>query len=132
MIAAARAMWHGAPMRRIAALLTGLLMAMPCLADAPSIIAAEARPGRMGWTIRVTLRHHDSGWDHFASGWSISLPDGETIATDDIPGPHVGQMEFAVVMKGVDVPAGTAYVLVRARCNLVGWSAEATRVDLRP
>jgi len=129
MIATAGPMWQAAAMRLIAALI-GLAAGLPCQADAPEIVAAEAYMGRMGWTVRVTLRHEDSGWDHYASGWSVALPDGTVVGEAELRKPHVGIPEFETKLKGIDVPPGTTYLLIRARCNLVGWSPAVTRVDL--
>lgn len=131
MIAAVGPIWQGAAMRLIAALI-GLTAGLPCFADAPKVVSAVAWMGKMGWTVKVTLSHHDSGWDHFASEWSVALPDGTGIASVDIPEPHVGQQEFESKVKGIDVPPGTPYLLVRTRCNLVGWSSETVRVNLTP
>jgi len=44
------------------------LIATPALADPPVIEAAVASPAGNAWRIDVTLRHPDTGWDHYANG----------------------------------------------------------------
>ena len=43
------------------------LIATPALADPPVIEAAVASPAGNAWRIDVTLRHPDTGWDHYAT-----------------------------------------------------------------
>lgn len=119
--------WHGATMLR---LVTLLLLSAPALADAPKVKSASLARDQMGWTVTVTLRHPDTGWDHFANGWAVELPDGTQIGYRELSHPHTDEQPFTRWLRGVDIPAGTPYVMIRPRCSLVGWSSAATRVDV--
>lgn len=123
------AMWHGSPMRSLIALLT-LLWSFPAGADAPVIAAADAQLDGGRWTVTVTLKHRDSGWDHFATGLAVLAPDGSRIGSLDLTRPNVGKSRFTARITGLKVPPGTEFVLIRSRCSLVGWAAEPVRVDL--
>ncbi|WP_347310869.1 hypothetical protein [Defluviimonas sp. SAOS-178_SWC] len=102
----------------------------PAFAEAPVVVSAEARPGASGWTFAVTLRHPDTGWDHYASGWEVLAPDGTRLGYRELTHPHVDEQPFTRSLSGVNIPAGIDYVLIRPRCTLDGWVASPTRLDL--
>lgn len=129
MIAAARRTWQSAAMHR--PILAAFLLATgPAFAEAPVVVAAEARPGGSGWTVAVTLRHPDTGWDHFASGWEVLAPDGTRLGYRELAHPHVDEQPFTRSLAGVEIPDGLDHILIRPRCTLDGWVASPTRVDL--
>ena len=35
------------------------------------------------YTFYVTVRHADTGWDDYADGWDVVLPDGTIVQTDN-------------------------------------------------
>lgn len=116
--------------RTLAAL--ALLAAAPAAATPPEVLAATAVPGPDGqWTISVTLRHPDTGWDHFASGWDVLAPGGTRLGHRELSHPHVDEQPFTRSLAGVAVPAGIDHVLIRPRCTFDGWVAVPTRLDLR-
>ncbi|SNS39640.1 hypothetical protein [Antarctobacter heliothermus] len=108
-----------------------LLLAAPLYAEAPVIEAATAQHGGGGWTVSVTLRHPDNGWDHYADGWRVELPDGTVLATRELLHPHETEQPFTRAQSGIRIPAGTAQVLIRSRCLVDGWS-EQTQVLTLP
>lgn len=107
-----------------------LLAAAPALADPPRVVAAEAVKQGGSWTISVTLAHPDTGWDHYASGWEVLIPDGTRIGYRELTHPHVEEQPFTRSLSGVMVPDGPGFLLIRPRCTLDGWVGEATRLDL--
>ena len=126
--------WHGAgmigPAFALAATLA-VLTASPLRASPVEVVAATATPGPKGWTITVTLRHADSGWDHYASGWEVLAPDGTRLGYRELSHPHVEEQPFTRSLSGIVIGGGVDYVLIRPRCTLDGWAASPTRLDLR-
>jgi hypothetical protein len=110
-------------------MLTLLLLPVPALADMPVVEAVEARPGASGWTFSVTVRHADTGWDHYADGWSVLTPDGEELGHRTLHHPHVEEQPFTRSLSGVAVPEGLTEVILRAHDGVHGWG-EAVRVTL--
>ena len=106
------------------------VLATPALADAPQVISADIVKAGDHWTVMVTVSHEDSGWDHFASGFEVAMPDGTRIAYKELTRPHTDSPRIEASLGGLSVPAGTGHVLIRTRCSLVGWSAEPVRIDL--
>lgn len=129
MIAESRRTWHCHAMFRIALLLASL-SAAPALAAPPDVVTTTAAKEANGWTITVTLRHPDSGWDHYASGWEVLAPDGTRLGYRELTHPHVEEQPFTRSLARVAIPDGIDHVLIRPRCTLDGWSAMTTRLDL--
>lgn len=109
--------------------LAWLIAAMPALADEPVIEAARAEYADGVWTVFVTLRHADTGWDDYADGWEVLDQDGVRLGYRELFHPHVNEQPFTRSLAGVSIPEGTRSVFVRARDNVGGWGD--TRVELR-
>lgn len=103
------------------ALLTALCAMLPAsavLADPPVIEGAQYSNGMLS----VTLRHADTGWDHYADAWEVLAPDGSSLGIRELAHPHVNEQPFTRSLRvdlGADVPAE---ITLRARCNVTGWS----------
>ena len=108
-----------------------LLTAGAVFADPPRVVAASATPEGGGrWTISVTLRHPDTGWDHYASGWKVLAPDGTELGFRNLTHPHVDEQPFERTLEGVEIPANLREVLIVPRCTMDGWVAMPTILTL--
>jgi len=107
-----------------------LSAAAPLRADPPVIEAVRTDSLGGAWTFSVTIRHPDSGWDHYADGWEVLAPDGSRLGYRELVHPHVNEQPFTRSLSGVAIPAGTAFVLIRTHCKLDGWNRATTRVEL--
>ena len=83
-------------------------------------------------TFHVTLRHADSGWDHYADRWDIMSPDGQVLGTRVLYHPHVNEQPFTRSLGGVEVPAGIDHVIVRAHDSVHEYGGAEKRVPLPP
>jgi hypothetical protein len=108
-----------------------VLLAAPAAADPADVVAVEAARGAQGWRFDVTLRHADTGWDDYADGWRVELPDGTVLGTRELLHPHVEEQPFTRSLAGVGLPDGAGEVAVRTRTNVEGWSPDARTVPLR-
>lgn len=111
-----------------AALLT--LIFLPSQASEVEIINVNATQTGITWRFDVTLRHADTGWDHYADGWEVTLTDGTRLGFRELLHPHVNEQPFTRSLSSVEIPAGVTSILVRAKDNLDGWSTGVFRVDL--
>jgi hypothetical protein len=107
-----------------------LACATPAAADPVEIVAATATDGPSGWQFDVTLRHPDTGWDHYADKWEILAPDGTSLGIRELAHPHEDEQPFTRSLSGITLPAGIDHVLIRARCNVDGWGEARFRVDI--
>ena len=59
------------------------------------VVKAEAKKGQGGaYRFSVTLRHADTGWDHYADAWEVLAPDGTVLGTRVLYHPHVNEQPF--------------------------------------
>jgi hypothetical protein len=118
--------------------LRALVLAVPCLfalaslarAEAPRVESASIVQEGAGWTVRALIRHPDSGWDHYASGWQILAPDRTVLALAEITHPHPDGEPIREELTGLQLPEGVDHLLIRVRCTLDGWSARFYRLDI--
>ena len=115
--------------RRLAALLLALAPAS-LTAGEVEITGVHAREARGGWTFSVTLRHGDTGWDHYADAWRVKGPDGTVFGTRTLLHPHVQEQPFTRSLSGVRIPEGVTEVVIEARDTVHGWAKTTYPVTL--
>lgn len=117
---------------RLRPLLLSLLLLSPAtlLAGAVEIVFVELRRHDDTWQPSVTLRHADSGWEHYADAWRILASDGTQLSLRTLHHPHVNEQPFTRSGPRFTLPAGTSRVIVEARDTLHGWSDGRLEVDL--
>ncbi|MFZ7090886.1 hypothetical protein [Primorskyibacter sp. 2E233] len=106
------------------------LLANAAIAEPPKVIKVTTRTQGDSHSFSVTLRHPDTGWDHYADGWRIETEDGEVLGTRVLVHPHETEQPFTRSLGGIAVPEGATRLYVRARCLLDGWNTERTPVTL--
>ncbi|SFR38544.1 hypothetical protein [Litoreibacter janthinus] len=107
------------------------LLAAPAIADQAKIERVTARQSGGAWTFDVTIRHPDTGWDHYADGWSVNTPDGTELGFRKLAHPHEDEQPFTRSLSGVIVPDGVSQVIIRARDSVHGWSDATHTVKLK-
>ncbi|NIO39038.1 MAG: hypothetical protein GTO41_01840 [Burkholderiales bacterium] len=82
------------------------------------------------WRVDTTLRHADSGWDHYADAWRVVTADGGVLGTRTLYHPHVDEQPFTRSLSRIAIPDDTIVVFVEAHDKVHGWSRQRVRVDL--
>ncbi|WP_146590398.1 hypothetical protein [Puniceibacterium confluentis] len=113
-------------------LVLAALTASAAWANGPNIEAVMTDKVGMNWRIAVTLRHPDTGWDHYADSWRIEDVHGRVIATRELLHPHVQEQPFTRSLSSVMVPDGVRELFVRARCSVEGWDSVHYRIEMSP
>ena len=83
------------------------------------------------WTFAVTLKHGDTGWDHYANEWQVIAPDNKILATRTLYHPHVNEQPFTRNTSGVKIPASMETVRVIAKDTVHGLAKIAMQVNLK-
>ena len=109
---------------------TLLSVALPATADEPVVEDASARQTGSTWSISVTLIHPDTGWDHYADGWEVLDPDGNSLGIRVLAHPHVNEQPFTRSKGNISIPDALDHVLIRAKDNVDGWGQTTYRLDL--
>lgn len=110
-------------------LFVSLMVSSAAMAGEVEIVDVTTTQTGDGWRFDVTLRHDDTGWDHYADGWEVMLPDGTSLGYRTLAHPHVNEQPFTRSLSGVEIPGSATVVQVRAR-DTDGWSGPLFTVQL--
>ncbi|MCK5771261.1 hypothetical protein [Algiphilus sp.] len=115
----------------IASALLALVALGSAHAGPVTVVAAEFHDAGDGrWTVLVTLRHADTGWDHYADNWRVVDGAGNVLGERVLHHPHVEEQPFTRGLRDVHVPEDVSTVYVVARDTVHGWSEHRLAVDL--
>ena len=78
----------------------------------------------------VTLKHADTGWEHYANKWEVVAPDGTVLGTRVLAHPHVDEQPFTRSLGGVKIPNGISQVTVRGGDSVHALGGVEMVVDL--
>ncbi len=96
----------------------GCWLALTCVpaaageADVVAVKVTETAPGL--YRFDVTVRHQDSGWQHYANRWEVVTPDGRILGVRELLHPHEKEQPFTRALSGVAIPAEVSTVFLRA------------------
>lgn len=97
-------------------LLAGTVMAVTAgqAGEADVVGVKVSKTGERVYRFDVTVRHGDTGWDHYADRWEVLAPDGTVLGVRVLAHPHENEQPFTRSLSGVEIPAGMTEVRVRA------------------
>lgn len=120
----------GAASAVVALSCVGTLAASPAQASPVEVLQAEFSPsGGGGWSVSVTLRHADTGWEHYANLWVVETLEGKELGRRVLFHPHETEQPFTRSAQ-LQIPAGTTRLRIRAGDNIEGINSNAIVVDL--
>ena len=100
----------------IAGALAFLSATAGALAGKADVVAVEVTREAVGtFAFSVTVRHADTGWDHYADRWEVVGPDGKVLATRVLLHPHENEQPFTRSLSGVKIAPTITEVVIRAR-----------------
>jgi len=115
----------------IGALCVLVLAASPAMAGEADVLEVRvSRTGDETYSFAVTVRHADTGWDHYADRWEVVAPDGTVFGTRVLLHPHVGEQPFTRSLTGVAIPEGMTEVTIRAHDSVDGLGGKEMTVEL--
>ena len=102
------------------------------------VLFVSARETAVGlWSFSVEVAHPDTGWDDYADGWDVVLPDGTIAkASPDDPftrlllHPHETEQPFTRSQSNIPIPPEITTVTVRAHDLVDGFGGQEVIVDL--
>ena len=104
----------------------GFLMA----GEADVVSAKIRKSGTHTFAFSVTLRHHDTGWNHYADKWEVVGVDGTVYGTRVLAHPHVDEQPFTRGLSGVTIPGGINKVVLRAHDSIHKYGGKTITIDL--
>lgn len=116
---------------RLALLVLLLWLPLAAAAGEADVVGVEARQESDGtWRFSVTVRHDDTGWDHYADRWQVETPEGRVLGTRVLLHPHEAEQPFTRALGGVVIPPEVTEVIVRAHDSVHGDGGRTMRVRL--
>ena len=104
-------------------------------ADVLKVEARQTAPET--WRFSVTVQHPDTGWEDYADGWDVVLPDGNVIRpnagetfTRTLWHPHVDEQPFTRSQSGIRIPSTVDTVRVRAHDRRDGFGGREVSFTL--
>ncbi|MEL7542438.1 MAG: hypothetical protein AAGJ70_01555 [Pseudomonadota bacterium] len=95
------------------------------------IVSAQAKRAADGtYAFSVTLKHGDTGWDHYANAWDVVDAKGTVLGKRTLHHPHVDEQPFTRSLSSVTVPEGLTTVTIRAYDSVHGQSKATLDVAL--
>ena len=88
------------------------------------------KTGTGTFSFSVTVKHDDSGWEHYADKWDIVGPDNAILGTRTLYHPHVDEQPFTRRLGKVSVGASIQQVSVKAHCSVHGYGGKYVAVRL--
>lgn len=105
----------------VGAVAMAMLMAIPAAAGEADVLDVQVRKtGADTFAFAVTVRHGDTGWEHYADRWDVLAPDGTVLGTRVLLHPHVDEQPFTRSQSGIRIPAEIDAVTVRAHDSVDG------------
>ena len=116
---------------KIFCLATLLSLNAASLANEVEIVDVKAhQSANKTWTFAVTLKHADTGWDHYANEWQVLTKDNKVLATRTLHHPHVDEQPFTRNTSGVKIPKGIETVRIIAKDTVHSTSKNAVEINL--
>ena len=82
------------------------------------------------WSVEVTLKHEDTGWEHYADSWRIVDSQGKVLGERILLHPHVNEQPFTRGLDGVKLTKGIRLLYIEAHDKVHGWTPKRLEVDL--
>lgn len=106
-------------------------------ANADVLYVVAKQESDSSWHFTVTVEHPDTGWEDYADGWDVVLPDGSVARPDpDSPftrlllHPHETEQPFTRSQGGVVIGPEITNVTVRAHDLVDGFGGREVTLDL--
>lgn len=118
-------------MKKIALLLPLLIAAPPVYAGDVDVVEVHvSKADATHYDFDVTLKHADSGWDHYADKWDVQGPDGKIYGSRVLVHPHEDEQPFTRSLENVAIPTSVKEVTIRAHAKPHGYGGVTKTVKL--
>jgi hypothetical protein len=106
------------------------LLTMPARSGEVEVLDTDVDCSAGGCRFAVTLRHDDTGWDHYADHWRVLTPGGDEIARRVLYHPHVDEQPFTRSLDGVVIPSGMRRVIIEGHDTVHGYGGGTLAIEL--
>ena len=75
------------------------------------------------YRVDATVKHADTGWDHYANRWDVLGPDGALLGVRELLHPHENEQPFTRSLT-LEIPAGIKVITLQANDSVHGLGGE--------
>jgi hypothetical protein len=117
--------------RGIVAFGFSLMSVTAALAGGADVLEATYAKSADGtYRFDVTVRHDDAGWEHYADKWQVLDAEGNVLGERVLFHPHDTEQPFTRSQSGIEIPAATRTVTIRAHDKKHGWGGAELTIEL--
>ena len=87
--------------------------------------------GDSKYRINTTLKHDDTGWEHYANRWDVMTADGTVLGSRELAHPHVNEQPFTRSLT-LTIPADIKSVTIQANDLVHGLGGKTMTVEVNP
>jgi len=99
-------------------------------ANQATVVGAKLEQQGSSWSANVTLKHADTGWEHYADGWRVVDAQGNVLGHRTLYHPHENEQPFTRSLSGINIPSNLKEVYIEAHDKVHGWNPEKFTVKL--
>lgn len=92
-------------------------------------VGASTSSGLPQFIIGATVRHNDTGWEHYADAWDVVDENGSVLGTRVLYHPHVAEQPFKRTLI-LEIPLEVKKVTVKAKDNVHKISGAQMSIDV--
>jgi len=107
-----------------------ILLSYPVFANDVEIVQVEFVKSGSSWRVNTTLKHDDTGWEHYADAWRVVAENGDKLGERILFHPHENEQPFTRSLPRLTIPENMNIVFIEAHDKKHGWSKQRVRVDL--
>jgi len=112
-------------------ILAGLLFNGSVFANNVEIVNVVLTKQTGTWRADVTLKHDDTGWEHYADAWRLVDAKGNELAKRVLYHPHVNEQPFTRSIHSFQLPQGIKIITVEAHDKKHGWSPSKVTINMK-
>ena len=98
-------------------------------AGGADVVGVTVKGKSPDYRFSVTVKHPDTGWEHYADGWEVVGTDGTVYGKRVLAHPHVDEQPFTR-SGAISIPEGVKTVIVRAHDSKHGYGGAEMTVEL--
>lgn len=108
----------------------GLFLPISSFANDVEIVKVVLTKHTGTWRADVTLKHADSGWNHYADAWRLVDDKGNEIGKRTLYHPHVNEQPFTRSLSNFHIGDDKKIIFVEAHDKEHGWSPNKVKIDM--
>ena len=116
-------------MLRVLATAALITVSSTALAGEADVVDVKVSGSGTEFRFSVTVRHADTGWDHYADAWEVVGEDGSVYGKRVLHHPHVDEQPFTRSGTAT-IPEGVKTVTVRAHDSVDGYGGAEMTVSV--